>query len=221
MAHRYVKGFKCIEIVKLPPNTTLLIQPCDMEVIQTLKAHFRYEMQARIIDTTEDESGTNVTASVVAKKFSVLDALHMLSCSWLKVTNNTIRNCWRKAKFVLVSEEPELEPEEVTLIPNEISEEMFKKWVAIEEDSRVCSECNFEEDEAEIMQQIFSENVNGHDKVDYAKKNDKIEASPSSTAIKFILYRLEIGLERRGFEQMDEFEKFGDCLRHFSCYQQP
>ena len=47
----------------------------------TYKAHFCYEMSARIIDTTEDESGTNVTASVVAKKFSALDAPHMLSCS--------------------------------------------------------------------------------------------------------------------------------------------
>ena len=38
--------------------------------------------------------------------------------------------------------------------------------VAIEEDSRVCSECSFEEDEAEIMQHMFSENVNGYDQVD-------------------------------------------------------
>ena len=76
----------------------------------------------------------------------------MLLCSWLKTTNNTIRNCWRKAKFVSASEEPELEPEEVILISNNISEEMFEKWVAIEENSCVCSEYNFEEDEAKRMQ---------------------------------------------------------------------
>ena len=63
-----------------------------MGVIRTLKAHFRYEMRARITDKIEDASGTNVTASVVATKFSVLDALQMLSRSWLKVTNDTIRN---------------------------------------------------------------------------------------------------------------------------------
>ena len=61
-----------------------------MGIIRTLKAYFHYEMQARIIDTIEDESGINVSASVVAKKFSVFDAQHMFSCSWLKVTINTI-----------------------------------------------------------------------------------------------------------------------------------
>ena len=92
-----------------------------------------------------------MTASNVAKKFSVLDALHMLLSSWFKMTNKTIRNCWRKANFVSASEEPVLEPEEVIPIPNDISEEVFEKWVAIEEDSSVFSECNFEEDEAKIM----------------------------------------------------------------------
>ena len=135
------------------------------------------------------------------------------------MTNNTIRNCWRKVKFVSASEKPELEPEEVITIPNDISEEMFEKWVAIE-DSRVCSECNFEEYEAEITQQMLSENANGHDEVDH-KENDEIEAAPSNTKMKFILHRLEIGLERRGFEQMDKFEKFGDRVRHFLRYQQP
>ena len=179
-------------------------------------------MQARINDTIEDESGTNVTASVVAKKFSVLDALHMLSCSWLKVTNNTIWNCWRKAKFVSALEEPKVEPEEVIPIPNNISEEIFEEWVAIEKDPCVRSECNFEENEAEIMQQMFSESANGHDEEDYEEEeNNKIEATPSSTEMKFILHRLIIGLERRGFEQMDEFKKFGDRMRHFLCYQQP
>ena len=71
-AHSHVEGLKCSEIVKLPPNTTSPIQSCDMGVIRTLKAHFRYEMQSRIIDTIEDESSTNVIASVVAKKFFVL-----------------------------------------------------------------------------------------------------------------------------------------------------
>ena len=66
-AHSDVKGLKCTKIVKLPPNTTSLIQPCDMGVIRTLKAHFRYEIRARIIGTIEDESGTNVSASVVEK----------------------------------------------------------------------------------------------------------------------------------------------------------
>ena len=65
----------------------------------------------------------------------------------------------------------------------------------------MCSDWNFEENEAEIMQQMLSENANGHDEADYEEKeNDKIEATPSSTEMKFILHRLELGLERTGFE---------------------
>ena len=38
------------------------------------------------------------------QKCSVLDALRMLSGSWLKVTNYTICNCWRRPNFILASE---------------------------------------------------------------------------------------------------------------------
>ena len=92
-----------------------------------------------------------------------------------------------KAKFVSALEESELVPEEFIPILNDISQQMFEKWVTIEEDFRVCFECNFN-DEAEIMQQIFSENVNGHDEVDYdEEENNKIKATSSSTEMKFIL----------------------------------
>ena len=67
---------------------------------------------------------------------------------------------------------------------------------------------------------MFSENANGHNEVDYEEENDEIEAISASTKMKFILHRLEIGLERRKFEQMDEFEKFGNHVRHFVRYQQ-
>ena len=90
-----------------------------MDVIRALKTCLRYEMRTRIIDIIEDESETNINASVVAKKFSIVDALRMLS------------NCWRKANFLSVSEEQDLELEEIISIPNGISEEMFKKWVAL------------------------------------------------------------------------------------------
>ena len=53
-AHSNVEMLKCIEIMKLPPHTTSLIQPCDMGVIQALKVYFRYEMLVKIIDTIED-----------------------------------------------------------------------------------------------------------------------------------------------------------------------
>ena len=64
-AHSSVEGLKYIG--QLPPNTTLLIQPCDMGGIRTLKVYFRHEMRARIIDINEDESDANVNASALQK----------------------------------------------------------------------------------------------------------------------------------------------------------
>ena len=224
-AHGDVEGLKCIEIVKLPPNTTSLIQPCDMGVIRTLKAYFRHEMRARIIDAIEDGSDATVNANVVAKKVSVLDALHMLSHSWLRVASNTIRNCWRKAKFVLAPRDQDLEHEEAIPYPNGMSEELFEEWVTMEEDASVCAELTLEEEEAEIMQQIVSKNSDGDDMDDQEEdaENDKTpeEATPSSAEMRFYMHRLQIGLERRGFDKMNEFEKLNGHVRQFLRHQQP
>ena len=38
-AHGDVEELKCIEVVKLPPNTTSVIQAYDMDIIRTFKAY--------------------------------------------------------------------------------------------------------------------------------------------------------------------------------------
>jgi hypothetical protein len=55
-------------------------------------------MRARIIaehDDIEDRSN----ASAVAKKISLLDALHLVAMLWKRVSEKTIENCFRKAEF--------------------------------------------------------------------------------------------------------------------------
>ena len=47
------------------------------------------------------------------QKSSVLDALRMLSGSWLKVLNNIICDCWRRPSFILASQNQDLELEKV------------------------------------------------------------------------------------------------------------
>ena len=70
-AHGDVKELKCIEVVKLPPNTTSLIQSCDMGIIRTLKAYCRHEIRARIIDVIEDGyNDSNINANTIAKRLS-------------------------------------------------------------------------------------------------------------------------------------------------------
>ena len=102
-AHGYVEKLKCIEVLKLPPNTTSVIQPCDIGIIRTLKAYCCHKIRAKVIDAIEDGChGSSINANAIAKILSVLDALHILAGSWNKVTKETIRNCWRKANFFLL-----------------------------------------------------------------------------------------------------------------------
>jgi len=67
-------------MIFLPANTTPLIQPCDQDIIRAFKGHYRREMCARIIaelDDIQDQSD----ASAVAKKISLLYALHLVAMS--------------------------------------------------------------------------------------------------------------------------------------------
>ena len=92
-----------------------------------------------------------------------LDALHMLSGSWLRVASNTICNCWKKANFISAPRDQDLEHEEAIPNPNGMSEELFEEWVFMEEDASVCAELTLEEEETEIMQQNVSKNSDGDD----------------------------------------------------------
>ena len=38
-------GLSQIDIGRLPPNSITITQPCDLGIIRTMKAYFRYEMQ--------------------------------------------------------------------------------------------------------------------------------------------------------------------------------
>ncbi len=77
-----------IEVIPPPPNTTSLLQPCDMGIIPTLKAYFWHDMCSRIIDMIKDN--TVITDNLVAKGISILDALHMLHSALQKMTATVI-----------------------------------------------------------------------------------------------------------------------------------
>lgn len=55
--------------------TFLPIQPCDQEIIKTLKSYYHLEMLSRIL---LDKFGTE---NKLAKKITLVDALHLLAVS--------------------------------------------------------------------------------------------------------------------------------------------
>lgn len=95
-AHKVVDNLKNIEVIFLPPNQTSCIQPLDMGIIRSFKAHFNhqkiYETYLRI------ESGISVEESF--KKINMKDVVLFTSLAWRKVSKETIQNCFRAASWV-------------------------------------------------------------------------------------------------------------------------
>ncbi|XP_062606703.1 tigger transposable element-derived protein 4-like [Saccostrea cucullata] len=100
-AHPKVDGLKAIRLFFLPPNTTSKTQPMDQGIIQNLKVHYRKQVILKQLQSIEKKTELQI---------SVLDALRMLNNAWNKVTEKTIKNCFRHAKFVI--NEPENTPDE-------------------------------------------------------------------------------------------------------------
>ena len=118
---------KQIQMMFLPPNTTSLIQPCDMGIIRALKAHARNEIRCRIIEKIyESVEGDTKSANEIAHEISVLDALHILTTSWAKVTAKCIQNSWGKAKFKTKFQDRAVEDaEDVDMPPGDMTKDDF------------------------------------------------------------------------------------------------
>lgn len=90
-AHPKVKDLKAITLFFLPPNTTSKTQPMDQGIIQNLKIHYRKLVIMKQLKSIERNKELQIT---------VLDALRMLYQAWDRVTEKTIKNCFRHANFV-------------------------------------------------------------------------------------------------------------------------
>lgn len=86
-------SFSNIKIVFLPKNSTSVLQPCDAGIIKCIKGQYRTQLVKHLIAYLDNEKN-----SVPA--INLLDAIYMLSASWRKITDNTIKNCFIKCGFV-------------------------------------------------------------------------------------------------------------------------
>ncbi|XP_052071173.1 tigger transposable element-derived protein 4-like [Mytilus californianus] len=93
-------GLQHVVLKFLPPNTTSIIQPCDQGIIRNLKAYYRSNMVRKVIRIIE-ASEVKLTANALARKLTLLDAVHLLKKSWSCVTTLTIINCFKKGGFVV------------------------------------------------------------------------------------------------------------------------
>ena len=214
LAHTEVTGLKSITIEFLPPNTTSVLQPCDMGVIRTLKAHFRHQLRQNIIDTIDD-SEEELVANEVVKKVSLLDTMNMLDVAWTKVTAETVRNCWKKGGFVedlelLPELQPELEP--LPLPPPGLTAEMFQQWVTIDDESETTQETTEDEMTDQLVSQIVQTTETATNDDDNEESNDEEAPVPTVTDMRAALATLDRGLQLSGFVH-PEFRRLSDAIK--------
>lgn len=94
-AHPQPENLKFIKLVFLPPNVTAVLQPMDQGVIRCLKSYYRKMFIVRLITAMEMKEDF---------KFTVLDAIQMISAAWRRISQTTIQNCFRHAGFSQNSE---------------------------------------------------------------------------------------------------------------------
>ncbi|XP_057327621.1 tigger transposable element-derived protein 4-like [Microplitis mediator] len=90
-AHCLVENLEYIKVVFLPPNITSVLQPLDQGVIKSLKMHYRKLLVINLLQRIEKKE---------EEKFTILDAIFMISQAWQNVTQRTIANCFKHAGFI-------------------------------------------------------------------------------------------------------------------------
>ena len=214
-AHGEVDGLTHIDVMRLPANTTSVLQPCDMGIIRTMKAYCRKEMRLQIIERIDDENpdggpeepstSTRLSANDIAKKLNLLDAMHIIVSGWGNVSKETILNCWRKGGFVAgeISESEYNESSDVVHHPPGMSQEQFDAWVDADTDLPTAPELTFDEEEQRLFDQLAGRDT-GEDETDQDDEGIE-EPMPSNTEMRQCLRRLTLGLEQRRFKDMDTF----------------
>ena len=89
LSHPSVPNLKAINLVFLPPNTTCKTKPMDQGVIRSIKAFYREATVRKYIDAVEKGKPP--------PKFTILDAMTILTGAWNRVTTETVQNCFKKA----------------------------------------------------------------------------------------------------------------------------
>lgn len=94
-AHKLNVELKMIKLCYMPPNLTSKIQPLDQGIIKSIKANFNEKKFTHIIEKIE--AGEDVFSSY--KNITLMDAIFFLISSWNKISDTTIKNCFKHAEW--------------------------------------------------------------------------------------------------------------------------
>ena len=92
LRHKYSN----IKVVFLPANTTSVLQPLDLGIIQTFKMHYRKLLLTYVLSKIAEAT----SAAEIVKSVNVLQAIRWNAQAWSNVSSETIMKCFRKAGFL-------------------------------------------------------------------------------------------------------------------------
>ena len=84
-----------IKILFLSPNTTSVLQPLDLGIINNFKVHYRKLLMQYVLAKIEECSSNEVVKSV-----NILLACRWVAQAWELVSSDTIKKCVRKAGVI-------------------------------------------------------------------------------------------------------------------------
>ena len=93
------------------------------------------------------------TSADIAKKLTVLNALHLTSKSWSEVSETCIKNCFIKSGFVDNANVQEISNPEVEM-PEDMSPNDFDDWVNIDRDPQATTALT----DSDIVSSVSSNN---------------------------------------------------------------
>ncbi|XP_064083867.1 tigger transposable element-derived protein 1-like [Macrobrachium nipponense] len=86
--------YRFIKVFYLPPNTTLLLQPMDQQVISNFKKLYTKHLFKKCFDVTDN---TNLTLREFWKEhFNIVHCLKIIDDAWQGVTRRTLNSAWKK-----------------------------------------------------------------------------------------------------------------------------
>ena len=150
----------------------------------------------------------------VAKKNSLLDALHLVAMSRKRVSEKTTENCFRKGGFsktnaeTPASEESDLTSEIFDQAPDGTSKEEFENWLDIDNNSEVVATMTV----PEICQAVADDKskLGEESESNCTSKEEILEAPPTNAQMQETLRIPCRGVQHRAtnFQRHYEYEQF-------------
>jgi DDE superfamily endonuclease len=198
-----------VRVVFFPPNCTAWKQPCDLGIIAALKKRYKYMYLKSVLsyyDLPEDLkqlkllAAGNLRRGAAGVEFGnpahLLDAANFVKVCWDAITQETIKNCFKKAEIISLEDRPVVGPMEEEMETDEGIIELVDQVAGItltQEELENFITCD-DEDSPLIYDEILDDvnNTallgNGDNNDDEETDTESEEEEASNTFVSFRLY---------------------------------